>query len=506
VDNVIKKLAILLAVFFLATPSANAATALNVPFLTWEAGKQQAIVLGGPGSNGAWKMQLEGENSDPLVFNQTRRDGKGAFLYTLDLPKDLTPGAYVVQAVEENGTKTIVAGIQVKVRETYRISQIPSDLKLLVVIFAGLTAILSVIRGRKYANLSFLRRSAPAKENFFYRFRNTRLASEGDSLARYLSLQSGEPLHRLSPMLWSLLPWLVIPLGVFTAIKIQFDAAIPNGPIVLFFICAALGALDAATGISLALSLSFMHIALGNATSLRSLAVVGAFTLAWYLPALVASLIRLTINQDFKCLSPQISKVVSALLAAISGGATVALSTILTDSLVINRQASELLRWPLAVTLALVIFIKYLFESIKEPIEGREEKLFLARVVSPGFAFIIFFASLLLVYVWTNNALATLIASAVMAAPYFLLFVVFPKLGRLKLPTGKRNVLIEVAIVVGLTLLAYWAIQTLPQAVIIRSRIFILIGFVPSLLHAIYSVAIASAEYAARSKEEEVAS
>ncbi len=502
----IKKLAILIAVFFLATPSANAATALNVPFLTWEAGKQQAIVLGGPGSNGAWKMQLEGENSDPLVFNQTRRDGKGAFLYTLDLPKDLTPGAYVVQAVEENGTKTIVAGIQVKVRETYRISQIPSDLKLLVVIFSGLTAILSVIRGRKYANLSFLRRNAPEKENFFYRFRNTRLASEGDSLARYLSLHSGEALHRLSPTLWSLLPWLVIPLGVFTAIKIQFDAAIPNGPIVLFFICAALGALDAATGISLALTLSFMHIALGNATSLRSLAVVGAFTLAWYLPALVASLIRLTINQDFKRLSPQISKVVGALLAAIFGGTTVALSTILTDSLVINRQASELLRWPLAVTVALVIFLKYLFESIKEPIEGREEKLFLARVVSPGFAFIIFFASLLLVYVWTNNALATSIASAVMAAPYFLLFVVFPKLGKLKLPTAKRNVLIEVFVVVGLTFAAYWAIQTLPQAVIIRSRIFILIGFVPSLLHAIYSVAIASAEYAARSKKEEVAS
>lgn len=502
----IKKLAILLAVFFLATPSANAATALNVPFLTWEAGKQQAIVLGGPGSNGAWKMQLEGENSDPLVFKQTRRDGKGAFIYTLDLPRDLTPGAYVVQAVEENGTKTIVAGIQVKARETYRISQIPSDLKLLVVIFAGLTAILSVIRGLKYANLSFLRRSAPEKENFLYRFRNTRLASEGDSLSRYLALHSGEVLHRLSPTLWSLLPWLVIPLGVFTAIKIQFDAAIPNGPIALFFICAALGALDAATGISLALSLSFMHIALGNATSLRSLAVVGAFTLAWYLPALVASLIRLTINQDFKRLSPQISKVVSALLAAIFGGTTVALSTILTDSLVINRQASELLRWPLAVTVAVVIFIKYLLESIKEPTEGREEKLFLARVVSPGFAFIVFFASLLLVYVWTNNALATLIASAVMAAPYFLLFVVFPKLGRLKLPTGKRNVLIEVAIVVGLTFLAYWAIQTLPQAVIIRSRIFILIGFVPSLLHAIYSVAIASAEYAARSEEEEVAS
>jgi hypothetical protein len=506
VVNVIKKLALLLAVFFLATPAANAATALNVPLLTWEAGKQQVVILGGPGSNGAWKMQLEGEDIEPLVFKQTRPDENGAFLYTVDLPKDLTPGAYVVQAVEEDGTKTIVAGIQVKERETYRIVQIPSDLKLLVMIFAGLTAVLSVIRSRKYANLVFTRRSAPEKENFFYRFRNTRLASEGDSLSRYLALQSGEALHRLSPTLWSLLPWLAIPLGIYTALQIQFDAAIPNGPIVLFFICAAIGAFDAATGISLALSLGFMHVALGNATSLRSLAVVGAFTLAWYLPALVASLIRLTINQDFKRLSPQITNMVSAILAGIFGGASVALSTILTDSLVINRQASELLRWPLAATVAAVIFFKYLSESIKEPSEGREEKLFLARVVSPGFAFILFFSSLLLIYVWTNNAVATFVAGAVMSAPYFLLFVVFPKLGRLKLPAAKRNVLIEVAIVAGLTFAAYWAIQTLPQAVIIRSRIFILIGFVPSLLHAIYSVAIASAEYAARNEEQEVAS
>lgn len=504
--SVIKKLAILFAILFLATPAANAATALNVPLLTWEAGKQQVVVLGGPGSNGAWKMQFEGDNIDPLLFKQTRRNGEGAFLYSVDLPKDLTPGAYVVQAVEEDGTKTIVAGIQVKARETYRIVQIPTDLKLLVMIFAGLTTVLSVIRGRKYANLVFTRRAAPEKENFFYRFRNTRLASEGDSLSRYLALHSGEALHRLSPLVWAVLPWLAIPLGAYTALQIQFDAAIPNGPIVLFFICAALGALDAATGISLALSLSFMHVALGNATSLRSLAIVGAFTMAWYLPALTGSLIRLTIGQDHKRLTSQISNILSALLAALFGGVSIALSTILTDSLVINRQASDLLRWPLAATVAAVIFIKYLFESMKQPSEGREENLFLARVVSPGFAFILFFSSLLLIYVWTNSALATFIASAVMSAPYFLLFVVFPKLGRLKLPAAKRNVLIEVAIVVGLTFAAYWAIQGLPQAVIIRSRIFILIGFVPSLLHAIYSVAIASAEYAARSEEQEAAS
>ena len=499
-----KKLLVLIAALLFISPTANAATTLNVPLLTWEAGKQQVVVLGGPGSNGAWKMQFEGENIDPLEFKQTRRDGKGAYLYTLDLPKDLTPGAYVVQAVEEDGTKTIVAGIQVKIRETYRITQIPSDLKLLAMILVGLTAIFSVIRSRKYSNLVFARRAVPEKQNFFYKFRNQRLASEGDSLSRYLALRAGEPLHKLSPTLWAILPWLAIPLGVYTALQIQFDAAIPNGPIVLFFTCAILGALDATTGIALSFTLGFMHVALGNVTNLRSLVVAIAFTLAWYFPAMLASLIRLTIGQDFQRLSAKANALVSSLIAALAGGTTVAMSTIITDSLVINRQASDLLRWPLAGAVALTIFIKYLYETSKDKQEATEEKLFLARVISPGLATTLFFGNLLLVYVWTNQITATVIASLVMNVPYFMLFVIFPKLGRIRLDKAKRNLVLETLVVVGLTFIAYRVIQTLPQDVIIRSRDFILIGFVPGLLHAFYSVAIASAEYAAQNEKQEV--
>jgi hypothetical protein len=505
VVNVSKKLLILIAALFFISPAANAVDALNVPLLTWEAGKQQVVVLGGPGSNGAWKMQFEGETIEPLQFKQTRKNGKGSYLYTLDLPKDLTPGAYVVQAVEENGSKTIVAGIQVKARESYRIAQIPSDLKLLAMILVGLTAIFSVIRSRKYSNLVFPRRLVPEKQNFFYKFRNQRLASEGDSLSRYLALRSGEPLHKLSPTLWAILPWLAIPVGIYTALQIQFDAAIPNGPIVLFFICAIIGALDATTGITLSFALGFMHVALGNVTNLRSLVVAVAFTLAWYFPAMLASLIRLTIGRDFQRLSAKANSLLSAFIAALVGGSTVVMSTILTESLVINRQASDLLRWPLAASVAATIFIKYAFEISKEKQDATDEKLFLARVISPGLATTLFFGNLLLVYVWTNQIAATVIASLVMIAPYFMLFTIFPTLGKLKLENARRNLLLETLIVVGLTFATYWVIQALPQDVIIRSRNFILIGFVPALLHAIYSVAIASAELSARNVEQEVA-
>ena len=498
-----KAIALLLTIFWALVPAAAiAATTVNVPFLTWEAGKQQTINLGGPGSAGNWSMQLSGGSAAPLVFTKSKTSQQGIYTYTLDIPKDLKPGAYVVESVEPNGTKTIVAGVEVKARETYTITQIPTDLRLLAIIFAFLTAIFTVVRGRKYAQLSFARRKIEGG-SFFYRFRDQRLASEGDSVSKYVSLYSGESLHRISPMAWSLLPWLVIPLGVFTAIKIQLDAAIPNGPIYLFFICAALGALDATTGIALALSLGFMHVALGNVTNVRSLVVAVTFSLAWYFPSIIAALINLTAPFDFKKLSQKQSQVVAAVFAALIGGASVVMSTIITDSLVINRQSSDLLRWPLAAVVAAVLLAKQLLLVVSKSETTEDIKLYMARVVSPSLATTLFFGTMLLVYVWTNQFSSALIGSVVISAPYFALFVVFPKLGRISKGGGARNMLIEALIVLALTFGVYFAIQALPLAVTSKSRAFILIGLIPSFIHALYSVVMASGEFAARQEEQE---
>ena len=174
------------------------------------------------------------------------------------------------------------------------------------------------------------------------------------------------------------------------------------------------------------------------------------------------------------------------------------MSTILTDSLVINRQASELLRWPLAGVVALVLFIKFLVPIFFKSDDVQDENLYLARVVSPGLATTLFLGTMLLVYVWTNEFSSALIGSLVIAAPYFLLFVVFPKLGKIIKSEVRRNILLEVLFIALLTWGIYMLIQQLPIAVVSKSRAFILLGLVPSLLHALYSVAVASSEFEAR--------
>ena len=495
---------------FIAAPAASAA---DIPFLTWENGKQQAIVLGGPSSSTEWTMAMVGENTKPLVFKASTKNSEGFYVFSIDLPTDLAPGAYRIETTGTDGKVSVVAGVQVKQREIYTITEIPTDLRLLAILFAIITALFTVVRSRKYSRLVFARDTKSEGAHVLYRFRDSRLASFGDSFLRYLALRDGEPLHKLNKHLWSALPWLSFPLGVYTAFAIQFDAAIPNGPIYLFFICAIIGALDASSGISLAFGLGLTHVALGNVTSLRALLIAATFTLAWYLPALIGSMVHLTVPRDLST-DPDSSRpsgsAVSAIAAGVFGALAVVISVILTDSLVINRVADSVLRWPLAITVGAVIALKYMAEGAlvnsREESALKEERLYLARVVSPGMAMTISASLFAIIYIWTQSFIAAFIGAVVIATPYFLLFLVFPRLAVARLESSKRSLIIEAILIGAFTFGLYALIQLLPTTVIAKSQAFILLGLTPGLLHGVYSVFVASSEHVAgKAKEEAIA-
>lgn len=502
--KVVRIFAILFA-FFIPAPSAQAA---DIPFLTWENGKQQAIVLGGPSSSTDWTMSLVGENTKPLVFKASAKNSQGFYVFSIDLPTDLTPGAYRIETRGTDGKVSVVAGVQVKQREIYTITEIPTDLRLLAILFAIITALYTVVRSRKYAHLSFARDLKMEGAHLLYRFRDTRLASFGDSFLRYLALRDGEPLHKVNKHLWSALPWLSFPLGVYTAVAIQFDAAIPNGPIYLFFICAIIGALDATSGIALAFGLGLTHVALGNVTSLRTLLIAGTFTLAWYLPALIGSMVHLTVPRDFGASGSEknsASNFISSIGAGIFGALAVVISVILTDSLVINRVSDSLLRWPLALTVGAVIALKYIVEGALHKSRSEEdikdERLYLARVVSPGMALTVSGSLFAIIFIWTQSYFAAFVGAVVTSTPYFLLFLVFPRLAVARLENSKRSMMLEAILIGALTYGVYLLIQLMPATVIAKSQAFILLGLVPGLLHGVFSVFVASSEHVARKAE-----
>jgi hypothetical protein len=110
-----------------------------------------------------------------------------------------------------------------------------------------------------------------------------------------------------------------------------------------------------------------------------------------------------------------------------------------------------------------------------------------------------------IVFIWTQSYLASAGAALVIATPYFLLFLVFPRIAVDRLSRGKRNMLIEAALIGALTFAVYAAIQLLPTTVIAKSQAFILLGLIPGLLHGVYSVVVASSEHVARKTEEALA-
>ena len=110
------------------------------------------------------------------------------------------------------------------------------------------------------------------------------------------------------------------------------------------------------------------------------------------------------------------------------------------------------------------------------------------------------------VFIWTQSYVAALVGAAVITTPYFLLFLVFPRLAVARLENSKRSLIIEAILIGAFTFGIYALIQLLPTTVIAKSQAFILLGLVPGLLHGVYSVFVASSEHVAgKVKEEAIA-
>jgi hypothetical protein len=494
------------------------ASAVDIPLLTWERGKEQNIIMGGQTQSSHWDLFLVGQSTKPLKFTPSIPNAKGFIVFSVSLPLDLPEGAYSVQASAPGNPSTVVAGVRITPRAYYAISQIPTDLRVLVILYAILISSFSVIRSSKYRKLSFEtlnqeEANVPDWVEPLKQFRVRRISSLGTSFMKYIAMMDGARLNRLSPTLWSLSPFIGLGLGIFSALKIQGHSVVPDLPIWLIIVIGLAGALDAVAGIATAIGFTAIQIGFGDINSIRSLLILIAFTFAWYAPAMLSSMYLLTIPNDFKSLSTKVSSRTSAILtnifAALFGSIAVVISAILTDSLVISKQGSVISRYPLAAIIFIAIIAKNSIsggitkkstDEEPKPMEVIEE-LELARVVSPGFATIFTLLIVGLIDVWTQSWTPTFIATGLIGTPLFLLFMVFPEFASKRLPKIERNVLVEALVVGILTVITYLLIQMLPMGVVQKSKTFILLGVIPVLLHAVYSLALASKE---RAEEREV--
>ena len=155
-----KLLKVVLALIFVFGAIPNAVAA-DIPSLTWERGKEQNIVLGGNSIPASWSITMSDENDgNALTFIRSKPNAQGYLVYRVAIPADYPIGYYAVKVYGEGSTAgSLVAGINIIGMRTYSITQIPTDLRNIILWLVLVITSFSTMRSKKYSKHSYLRQT-----------------------------------------------------------------------------------------------------------------------------------------------------------------------------------------------------------------------------------------------------------------------------------------------------------------------------------------------------------
>ena len=494
----------LLAMIFLPSTS----YAADIPFLTWEKGRVQEIILSDENVNSDFSIQMVGSDGSRVDFIPSEKNADGFVVFTAQIPSSLSVGVYTIESVESSGIKTILAGVNLITEVTYDIKAERQDLTLVVGLFTFITVTLSSLRSRKYSTLSVSR--SEILTNFGEKNLIGRVLSKivnlraeltqgvSPSLFRHLLGQESQLLSRLSKPLYFFLPVLALAFGLFAAINAQANGGLEKSQLLFFFIITAIGLIDSFSGIFALFAFWAVQFFYGDVASINQILIMVAAAIAWIGPSLAARIYQDAIKKDFTE-STQEGPV--AIGMAVISSATAATALFFGGyKLLISLLGEVSDDWQMKPIYLLFIFLialgKAIFiEKFASPKnEVTTENFEIVRVVSPQVAL----SALLIVYgfayIWTESALRSLIAALLFAAPYFLLFIRFEPIGSQIFAKLKRNFILESVFAVAASYLIYLQVQRLPELTDQRAEIYLIAAAIPGLIHGIYSSICDSAQ------------
>ena len=503
----------LIALLFAPT----AAQAFDIPLLTWERGREQQVVLGGGAYTQSWTVTLEGNGVKPLNFTASQKNAAGYVVYSLKIPADLPIGAYSIVTIGKGSPRTVVAGVNLILKQTNTVASNLFDLTLIIAIFVFLTGIVSTIRARKYVFIPFKsaqvlpRLTDPlinGEENFWdrleaapYRLRVQSLTSLSPSLMRFLLIREGEVSHRISKNLYGLMPIVGLISGAIAAIEVGRNDGLASTPMTIFILVAAVAIFDAFAGVAATLGYWAIELFSGNVTSFRDVLIALAVGIAWVGPSLFAALLRETINRDFE--APSIGgadpiKFLGVIGSSIVGTAVFYLGHALVNSVIYTESAPRAITFAHLAIIAGLLLVRGFADGVvihsEKAIETRDESFLISRVSSPFTAFAVLAMVFAFVYIWTESAGRAFFVALIFALPYFLIFIRFNKLSAIKTERLPRNILLESSVIAGIAFIVFRQISLKPLLLDQRADLLLLLAGVAPVLHAIYSAIYSSNE------------
>lgn len=518
--NKFKKSLVLIALFFFIAPTV--ASAAEIPLLTWERGILQEVVLGGQAAAKNWRVELQGNGITGLEFKKSSQSPQGFTVYSLVIPDDIPLGGYSIVAIDKASEFNIVAGVNLIDSGAYKITKRPLDLALIIAIFVFFVSVISALRARKYARISFVSTQAGPEESLHfnaigvsfikrissapYRIRVRALEGLPISILRFLLLRDGELVHRLSPNLYGALPIAGFLAGVIAVNETERAGGIGSAGLAIFIAVAMIGIFDAYSGFAAVLGFWLSELVIGNISSFRDILIMISVGISWMLPVIFSSILQTAIAKDFRDESkdePTFGfKLIGIVGSSLAGGAIFYFGQKLTNSVLINfgdmRNVSFL---AFAVIVAALVTRGILDETISSAdtnqqlkVESHLEEITISRISSPQTALGIFAIVVGFSFIWTQSAANSLIIALIFTAPYLVLLVRFDEIDSKFLAKAKRNILIESTITTGVSFLIFSQISNLPLLSQEKAQWFLILAGIPGIIHSIYSAACDSSD------------
>jgi hypothetical protein len=518
--NRVKKIFALAALLFIVSPIS--ASVAEIPFLTWERGQLQEVVLGGQAASENWRVELQGNGISGLELKKSSLNPQGFAVYSLVIPEDTPLGGYSIVAIDNVNEFNVVAGVNLIASSGYKITKQPLDLALVITIFVFLTSIVSALRARKYSQISFISTQAGPEDSVHfaevgasflkrissapYRIRVRAIDGLPNSILRFLLIRDGELVHRLSHNLYSWLPFAGFFAGVIAVNETERAGGIGSAGLAVFIAVAMIGIFDAYSGFAAVLGFWLTQLLIGNISSFRDILIMISVGISWLLTVLFASIMQTAIAKDFhneEKGEPTFGfRLLGIIGSSLVGGAVFYMGQKLLNSVLINfgdmRNVSVL---AIALVVVSLIIRGILDETILHADtnqhlkdESHVEEITISRVSSPRMALAIFAVVFGFSFIWTQSAAKSAIIALIFTAPYLVLLVRFNEIKSKLFAKSKRNILIESALTTGISFLAFNQISTLPLLSQEKAQWFLIFAGIPGIIHAIYSAACDSSD------------
>ena len=158
-----KAVSALLAVIFTLF-SIPASFGTDIPYLTWERGKEQNVVVSKGLNQSQLQVKLVQLGEPTLDFRVSNPNAKGFVVYSIFLPEGIPLGQYEIYVYGDSSPiGSLVAKVKIISLDRYSIIRAPNDFVFLLLALMFVTTVLSVVRGRKYKHLSFPRQKTAAE-------------------------------------------------------------------------------------------------------------------------------------------------------------------------------------------------------------------------------------------------------------------------------------------------------------------------------------------------------